>query len=254
MEQEVTFKSSTGHKVAGLLANPSGDTSKPIIIICHGFRAHKKTRTSIGLFQRFNKMGFSTLRFDFFGHGESEGNYENITLTEAVDDVMQAIAFVKKQGFTKIGLTGNSFGGQCSLLAAAKSKDLTVLGLICPVIHYQEKEHIRRGEKGIKEWKEKGFVTFPQRDGNILRLKHAFYEDISTYNGYEEAKKINTPTIIIHGDEDLVVPIEQSQKAATVLQNGILNILEGADHYFSKEKDFVKMLDLVTKFFSEQLS
>lgn len=53
-----------------------------------------------------------------------------------MDDILQAVEFIKQSGHQKIGLVGSSFGGMASIMAASKTPDLSVLALKSPVSDY----------------------------------------------------------------------------------------------------------------------
>ena len=253
-EEKVIFKDSEGNKVCGVLSNPTGDKNKPIIILCHGgFPANKGARHVVRIAEILNKKGISVFRFDFFGHGESEGKFEDITISMAVDDVLSSIKFLKKLGYSKIGLTGSSFGGIVALVAASKIDNLLVLALKSPVSNYEDLELLIRGKKEIEEWKKKGYAPYEVRPGENTRLNYTFFEDFKNNNGYEAAKKINIPTLIVHGDKDESVPVEQSKKTAKIIKNCRLEIIKGADHGYSKPEDFEKMLSLISNFIINNL-
>lgn len=125
--------------------------------MCQGLGTSKNSRSYVGLEKILNKAGLVSFRFDFFGHGESEGSFRNLTVSKAVDDVLSAIKFLKKMGFSVFGLAGSSFGGLVCLIAASKSKDLSALALKCPVSNYLERECATKPEKLLIDWKKKGF-------------------------------------------------------------------------------------------------
>jgi hypothetical protein len=97
-------------------------------------------------------------------------------------------------------------------------------------------------------WKEKGFVSFTNGNGRERRLNYSFYEDAEKIKGYESAKKIKLPALIVHGDKDEAVPVEQSKKTASLIENCGLEIIKGADHRYSNPEHFEKMLDLISQF------
>jgi dipeptidyl aminopeptidase/acylaminoacyl peptidase len=59
--------------------------------------------------------------------------------------------------------------------------------------------------------------------------------------------------LIVHGDEDKTVPIEQSKKAASIIENCKLEIIIGADHKYSNREEFEKMLGLISQFVIEHI-
>jgi len=244
MQEKVFFENSKGDRLCGVLSNP-GDVESPIIVLCHGFTSSKEGNTYHALEKELNSAGVATFRFDFYGHGESSGKFEDITVHEAVDDALCAIAFVKQKGFTKIGLMGSSFGGNAALLAAAKSPGLFVLALKAPVGDYKGR---LIGIKTLEQWKEDGFTNYNKGDGTVLRVNYGFYEDAESIDSYEEFKKIAMPTLIVHGDADKAVSCEQSKKSASVIKKCQLEIIPGAGHRFDEGDSFQKMLTLIVNF------
>jgi pimeloyl-ACP methyl ester carboxylesterase len=195
-----------------------------------------------------NRKKFSTFRFDFFGHGESEGEFANMTISEALDDVQNALRFLRDSGYERIGLVGSSFGGFASILAASRSDDLFVLALKSPVSDYLglliERDHGR----DIEAWKQEGFIVVEGADGKNLRLNYSFFEDAERIRGYAFVENINVPTLIVHGDRDETVPLEQSRKVAELIPDCNLEVIRGADHVYSDPEHFELMLYLISDF------
>ena len=247
MEKKVYFEDSRGIDLCGILSDPTSDKSKPLIILCHGFGTSKNGHTYLRLQTFFNQSDLSTFRFDFFGHGESGGDLGKVTVSEAVDDILNALAFVQGQGYERIGVVGSSFGGLSSMVAVSKSDDVLVLALKSPVSDYVEAEKMRLGEEGIRRWKEEGYVQLEDFPGGV-KLEYSFFEDLKNNLGYSAAKEIDISTLIVHGEQDDVVPVEQSKKAASIIQDCELEIIEGADHRYSNPEHFNKMIQLISQF------
>lgn len=247
MEQKIFFKNSKGDKLSGILFNPTGNKSKPIIILVHGFHSGKNTKSFLLINELLWQKNISTFRFDIYGHGESEGLFENITLSEAIDDILQAIKFLKKQGYKKIGLLGSSFGGNASIIVAAKTKDLFVLTLKSPVSNYLERSTKIMTPEQIKDWKEKGY-RMVEDEGKKYKVNYGYYKDMEKYNGYRVAPLIKIPTLIIHGDADQSVPVEQSIEISKLIPNCKLVIIKGADHTYTNPELFKQMSETFADF------
>jgi len=248
MKEKLFFTNSRGNKLCAILSNPTSDKSKPIIILCHGFATSKDGFTSTRLEEILGSQGISTFRFDFFGHGESEGKLEEITVSEAAADILKAIEFLKNNGYVKIGLVGSSFGGFASLIASSKTADIYLLVLKSPVSDYKGFISSHQTRQEIEKWKKRGFMDYATADGQKIKINYAFFEDAQKISGYDAAKKIKVPVLIVHGDNDEAVPVGQSKKLATLIRSCSLKIIQGADHRYSKLKDFEKMLDLISNF------
>ncbi|MFA5926044.1 MAG: alpha/beta hydrolase [Parcubacteria group bacterium] len=253
MHQKIFFQNSNGLKLCGVLSNPADDVSRPIMILCHGFTRSKDTRTYPILEKLINEKNIATFRFDFFGHGESEGKFEDITISEGVDDILRAIDYLKSLGYSKMGLFGSSFGGAASIIAASKTKDLSLLALKSPVADYMEREIGKGNKKELEEWKNKGYKDYFDSKGNKFKLNYTFFEDFKNNDGYKAGKNISIPTLIVHGDADTSVPIEQSDKLVEILPNGKLEIIPGADHHYSNPEHYQKHLDLIVDFISKNI-
>ncbi len=248
MKRKIYFSNRKDYKLCGILSDLSGDKGRPLIVLCHGFTTSKDGRTYVRLEEILNAKNFSTLRFDFYGHGESEGELADITISEAVDDALSAIRFVKESGYGRIGLMGSSFGGFASILTAGQSDDLFVLALKSPVSDYLDLLIARDHDIDIQAWRQNGHILVEASDGQNLRLNYSFYEDAERMHGYALARRIKVPTLIVHGDQDETVPLEQSRKAAACIPDCRLEIIEGADHVYSDPALFERMLDLIADF------
>jgi pimeloyl-ACP methyl ester carboxylesterase len=250
MQEKLSFQNSKGDKLVGILSNPSESKENLIVVSCHGFDTTKESQTHVRIAETLNKKGIATLRFDFFGHGESDGKFEDVTISEAMDDALQAIAFVKSRGFSKVALFGSSFGGMAALLAASKQPGLKCLALKSPVSDYLGKLLADEDRINVEQWKKEGFIWHETKRGK-LRLNYSFFEDAEKVSGFEAANQIKVPTLIVHGDQDDVVPVEQSRKTASLIPNCHLEIIEGAGHKYSNPGEFEKLLKLVSEFLAE---
>lgn len=242
MEERLYFLNSTNSKLCGILTDPTGDPSRPIIILSHGFNSSKESGTCISLAKKLNENGFSTFRFDFFAHGESEGNFEDLTVTIAVEDTLKAIELMKARGYRKIGLMGSSFGGLSSFIAASKSEDIYVLVQKAPVSSFAEVPTYM-DKKLVAVWKKTGYRKIEGK-----KLKFGFYEDSMKNIAYDVAKKIKIPTFIIHGNRDLDVPVDQSIRISGLISDCSLEIVIGADHRFTKKDDFDRMINSIADY------
>ena len=211
--------------------------SSSVVILAHGYLSDKESRTNTELSKRLNKAGISTISFDMYGHGESEGDIERLTITKAVENVVAVYDYAKSQGYQKIGLSGSSFTGIVSLIAATK-RDFAALSLKCPVFDSKRLWDRRHGKKGIERWRKKGYlVQFGKK------WSYEGYEDASRYKMDEIAKSITTPTLAIHGDKDKTVPISHAKAIIShVSDEKKLVVVKGADHFFRNPAHFEQMI------------
>ena len=84
METPLFFKN-INYKLFGVLHQPEhGELTKPSlgIVFCHPFAEEKLIvhRVMVNLARRLTKEGIYCLRFDYMGHGDSDGNFEDSTI------------------------------------------------------------------------------------------------------------------------------------------------------------------------------
>ncbi len=151
IEQALTFKDHEGHRVSGILASPPSHTDRATVL-CHGFLSNKNSMTNKTLTTLLCERGIASFRFDLFGQGESEGPFEQITVSLAVKQALAALDLVASKGYRWIGLVGSSFGGLVALMAAAQWSSLSCLALKCPVPDFPEMLELEFGKQGMAEW------------------------------------------------------------------------------------------------------
>jgi pimeloyl-ACP methyl ester carboxylesterase len=201
IEQALTFKDPAGHAVSGILASPPHGSDR-LAILCHGFLSNKNSHTNTTLTELLLPQDIATFRFDFFGQGESEGPFEEITVSLALSQALAALDLMHSKGYRKMALVGSSFGGLVSILAAAKwlshptvsparprpagkgfcpegrahSRSLSCLALKCPVPDFPEMLQLELGETEMARWKATDTIpnVVPGGSGRI-KLAYAFY-------------------------------------------------------------------------------
>lgn len=252
MKRKFFFLSGDNHRLCGILSDPVGNKDRPLILLCHGLATGKDGRTCVSLENMLNRKRFATFRFDLFGHGESAGDFADLTISEAADDVRSALRFVKDSGYRRIGLVGSSFGGFASILTAGRTHDLFVLALKSPVTDYLGLLIARDQGKDCEDWKRTGHIVISGPDGQARRLNYTFYEDAAKIRADICVRKISVPTLIVHGDRDETVPLSQSLKANRLIPDCRLRIIQGADHMYSDPEHYESMLGLISDFIVRQ--
>ena len=58
----------------------------PLLVLCHGFGGNKEGKLFDCLVDSLNKKGIAVIRFDFNGHGKSEGKFEDMTVLNEIED------------------------------------------------------------------------------------------------------------------------------------------------------------------------
>lgn len=248
-ERRVEFYTE-GYRLVGILHLPDLKEKErfPCVICSHGYKSNKESRKYLTIGRRFPQSGIAVLRFDHRGAlgGESEGKFEDTTLTDRIRDIYAALDLLKS---TKeidpdsLGLLGSSLGGMDILLIKDKSVKAKV-AIATPFSFPEPTEEI------LNAFIQKGYYKFP--DGSIIRKD--FYNDIKKYNLKEELKQMNFPILIIHGDSDKEVPIHNAKAIfESAREPKELRIVEGGDHIFSNPDKLNEVLNLSLDWFRKYL-
>jgi uncharacterized protein len=254
MEETIIFNDLHGHRIAGILSTPDLPTTR-LAVLCHGFLSSKNSTTNKTLTRLLNERGTATFRFDFFGQGDSDGPFEELTTTLAVHQTQTALDLVKARGYDRIGLVGSSFGGLVAILTTAERHDIACLALKCPVVDFAEELRLTFGPEELARWHATGTIQNMMGGSDRVRLRYAFYEDCLGQIAYGPAERITTPTLIVQGERDECVPLHQSRRLYDAL-NGPkkLDLLPDADHQFTRGEDFRQMTTSICNWMYTHLS
>ena len=210
-----------------------------LVVVCHGFTGSKEGGgQAIAMGEDLSARGFSTLLFDFAGCGESEGNWEDLTLTGQIEDLAAVVEWCRCEGFSRIILTGRSFGGSTVLGYAAR--DRAIAG-VCTWAAVARPDHLfLRYAEGLLEGSPDELMVIEGEEGK-LELKRGFFLDLAKHDLLKCAAAVSPRSLLVlHGSADESVPLRDAEliyNAAAEPKK--LMIIEGADHRFSNHIDQV---------------
>lgn len=121
---------SQGWKIAARLRIPAQAApgrARPTVIVLHGFGSNMTAGNVTGPCDEFDRMGYSTFRFDMPGCGASEGPRGNLICLEQVQCTVDAFRHLRTLPQVKgdaIVVAGSSFGGAVAVYAAAVESGL----------------------------------------------------------------------------------------------------------------------------------
>jgi uncharacterized protein len=229
MTEKIYFHNSKKQKLCGILEENNSEKEQ-VVILVHGHGSSKNGTTSTEMAEELAKRGINVFRIDLDGCGESEGDISDQTVTSMAGDIVSAIKFVENKGYRNIDLLGASGGALSSMVAFLDCPIVRKLALKSPVFDYAQQRTLREGEDAIRKWKENGFTILKKKNGKEFRINYSVFEDYKKHIMYDKVKSITCSVLIIHGDADALVPIEQSKTAFPNFPNAKLIILQGADH------------------------
>ena len=132
MRETITFVNSRGARLAGYWEVPHGNNGLyPAIVFAHGMGSGKGSPRDEALARELLAGGIISLRFDFTGHGDSEGTIEQATPDQQTDDLLWAIDYAmhRPECSGSIGLNAADTGALPALKAALADLRLSALVL-----------------------------------------------------------------------------------------------------------------------------
>jgi len=252
--RKVYFKNSKKQKLCGVIYVPDGNSPFPVLVVCHGLSSLKESTNTTMTYPELSKNKIAVFAFDFSGHGESEGKFEDVTISQAIDDLNCALNFIEKKDFInkeKIGLLGSSFGGITSIFVTIRDKRIKVLALKAPLSDFKYSIDKRRN---IKEWKEKGYMMYHNGYHGLLRLSYSYYLDGIKYNAIKVAKEIKVPTLVVVGDKDVTVFSDKVKEFFDSLEcEKEFHWIKGARHHFFTDEEKKELFEYINNWFIKWL-
>lgn len=251
METPITFRNSHGDALAGILTEPGKPNGKGIVLL-HCFTCTKHHRILRTLSQSLGDAGFTVVRFDFSGNGESAGKIEESDYTKMIGDVKEAVSLLRDRGIRKVGVAGHSMGAMLSALSAHEDKRISAVGFIAGSSQAARVREIFPDdvlEKVEEEGKAEAFVY-----GRSIILKREFLHDVEKYNIGLSIATLGRPLLVVHGTKDETIPVFHARQIyAWASEPKSLELIHGADHMFRKEEHLRLLKEKVTGWFGNNL-
>lgn len=250
MEQLLHFNNSLGEKLTGTLHVPIKPSSYAVVL-GHCFTCTRHTAILRHICSELTAEGFMALRFDFSGNGQSEGNFEESTYSKQISEMETAIALLSEKGAFWIGLGGHSLGAVIALVTAAQQPKVQAVCTLAGRLSGLNAMHFLSLNQRI-ELKNTGKVKFSSR-GRALQLSDDFFADAENYHLPEVVAALRIPLLVVHGDSDEIVPVQEAYRAHEVNSaNTKLAVIPQADHMFSRPEHRQQVSKLVVEWFKEQ--
>ena len=237
-EQIVNFQNE-GMNLVATMVIPVGIHKPPVVITCNGFtedRFYLEIPNTGGehfyvrLSRIFAERGVATLRIDYRGSGDSDGDYSMTTFSSQISDVLAAIKYVSKDlkhlvNTKKIGLFGHSQGGIVISFAAGQEKRVKSLAMwstpSSPPINYATLIQIQGVKNGLV-LPDGGTIVTPLYWGRTylddVKLCKGFFEELMVLNPVVAIRDYKGPLMYVAGENDDIV-FPQPLAAQSFLDN-----------------------------------
>ena len=222
---------------------PEGEQC-PLVICCHGFGGNLDFHLWPLLAARLNEHGIGLLRFDFNGCGKSDGEFQDMTVGNEVDDALNVIAYARDQArFSSIALVGHSQGGVVAGMAAGRCGSVQIAALVLLSAAAVLRDDALRGSSQgalYDPWHlDKPFYEVP---GRGLKLGRAYIQNAMDLPIYETTAAYAGPALILNGMADRVVPYTYAQRYHKALAGSELVLVPGEDHVWSHDPGYAVRL------------
>lgn len=173
----------------------------------------------------------ASVRFDFNGHGDSDGKFENMTVLNEIEDANAILNYVKTDPHVRnIYLVGHSQGGVVASMLAGLYPDLIKKVVLLAPAATLKGDALEGNTQGVTYNPDHIPDRLPFKD---LTLGGFYLRIAQQLPIYEVSAQFTKPVCLIHGTDDTVVSPNASKKYDQIYQNSTLHLIEGADHCFS---------------------
>lgn len=216
--------------------------AKTFVWLC-GFKSDMGGGKALAVEAWAQGAGHDALLFDYSGHGQSGGRFEEGTISAWRAD---ALAVIDAQTEGLLVLVGSSMGAWIALLVAlARPERVKGMVLIAPAPDFTEKlmwpEFTPEQQAQIMD---EGYTLRPSAYGDPYPITRALIEDGRRWSLLDKDIPFAGPVRILQGMQDADVPWGHALALATALTTPdlVLTLNKDGDHRLSREEDIARLL------------
>ncbi len=218
--------------------NPQTDRC-PMVILMHGIFASKNINPTPALARGLAKAGIASIRFDFDGHGQSDGLRQDMTIEKEIADAKAIWDFIQTLPYVEgVGLLGHSQGGVVASMTAGR---LAAAG-IAPdgVVLIAPGSVIKEACQGGKFFNARFDPADPPefiRCLVFMKLGREYLLTTQQLDIYGTAAAYKGPVLLLHGSRDGTVPMWCSERfKKTYGDLATLQVVEGENHTITRHR------------------
>lgn len=224
--------------IAGIFTTPITDNPVPAALLLHGFGSHKDEVGNLymTLAHTLAEQRIASLRIDFSGWGESEGDMADTTIAGQVADAERATQYLAASQIvdpSRLGIVGFSLGSAITMILAADHPDVfKSMVLLSPVGHLRDDFLGSLGQENFDRAAQEGIVTI-DLGWRSVTLKQGFFESLAAYDLHQKIRVYPGALSLLAGSEDFSAPSARLLAEVSSAKDKQLIILDGADHIFN---------------------
>tara|TARA_R110002094_G_scaffold192333_1_gene166541 strand:- start:621 stop:1349 length:729 start_codon:yes stop_codon:yes gene_type:complete len=232
-----TLMTPQGRRIAYHLTDGTG----PVVVFLGGFKSDMGGTKAVHLEAWARAQGRAFLRFDYSGHGDSDGAFVDGAIGDWFEDAQAALGLVAG----KLVLVGSSMGGWIALLLAREMPErIAGLVTIAAAPDFTEDGMWAGFSEGQKAQLEAGQVALPSDYGEPYIITKRLIEEGRDRLVLRDPLHLPFPVRFLQGTADADVKMEVALRLLDHAQGPDmrLTLVDGADHRFSD----AACLDLIT--------
>jgi dipeptidyl aminopeptidase/acylaminoacyl peptidase len=253
--EAITYRSREGLEIEGYLTLPRGRSPEMLPTIIHpdGWPASRDTAGFDYWTEFFASHGYAVLQMSFrgsAGHGpDFVGRGLESWGPEMQDDITDGARWLIEQGTSdpeRICIVGASYGGYAALMGAVKTPDLYRCAVSFAGV--SDLPALVRDSR-----------LYPNKEIAALQIEErsAEREQLRAASPALHAESIKAPILLVHGERDRSVPVEQSRRMAKALRkhkksHQFVELDEGT-HLLTRSENRIKFFRLMEEFLAEHL-
>lgn len=243
----IRIRGSVGDLFA-IVQRPASSGKVPLVIICHGFSGNCRRPFMNDLAESIVAQGMAAVRFDFNGHGKSDGEFKNMTVLNEIEDLEDVISWARKQSWVRdISLVGHSQGGVVVSMVSGELGDKEIKAEVLLAAAAVLRDDALRGNTMgaiYDPWNFKGeYIELPHSpEAGALLLGKNYVETALRLPIYETAANYTGPTLIIQGTHDQIVPYTYAERYNEKISGSELKLIPDENHVFSNTQKETSIL------------
>jgi pimeloyl-ACP methyl ester carboxylesterase len=237
-------------RLDGRLAYARLHGAQPGVVFLPGFRSDLRGTKAMALREHCAASGRALLRFDYAGHGDSAGRFEDGTIGQWAADAT-AVFDALTEGPQV--LVGSSMGGWIALLLARARPDrvAAIIG-IAPAPDFTEKlMWPALTETQRATLMRDGVLHLASPYGEPTPITRALIEDGPRHNLLDAPIPLRCPVRLLHGMRDPDVPWQHALRLADALEGDDvhLHLIKDGDHRLSRPADLRLLTETLASLF-----
>jgi pimeloyl-ACP methyl ester carboxylesterase len=219
------------------------------VLFCPGYRSDMTSTKATALADWCATQDVPLIRFDYLAHGQSDGDFMDFTIGDAMQDALDVIDHVAAESLIIIG---SSMGGWVGLNAARERRG-TVRGFIGIASAPDFTERLmfpRMTPAQRQEMEEAGHIwVHSEYTDSDYPITQRFLHEARHHLMLDDVIGLEIPMHLLHGQADVDVPWETSVDIArqVIGEDVTITLIKDGDHRLNRPSDLALMTSALAR-------